>query len=426
MQTNNRGTNRARLDFTSVLFYILLVGFGFMNIYSASTGSDPEFSLSLKEVYVRQLIWMFGSFLLIVLVAFSNPNFFEFSAYVIYGITTALLIAVLLVGREVSGAKSWFGFGGIGIQPSEFAKFGTALAVAKYLGTYGVKFKGWKNIGITLALILVPMTIVLLQNDTGSALVFLSFTLVLYREGLPGYFLIAAVWATILSLATVIFSVQGWNQYWILAVIGTIALLFFLLFRRNRQAWWLIATIAIGSWLLVQVAHWGYYKILQTHQRDRIEVILQLKKDDKGVGFNLIQSKTAIGAGRAFGRGFLQGTQTKMGFVPEQHTDFIFCTVGEEWGVVGITVFFFIYFGLLYRLVMLSERQTTRFGRVLGYSVTSILFFHIAINIGMTIGLVPIIGIPLPFVSFGGSSLWAFTLLLFTFLKLDERRLSYV
>jgi rod shape determining protein RodA len=426
MPTNSRGTNRARLDFTSVLFYILLVGFGFINIYSASTGADPEFSLSLKEVYVRQLIWMFGSFLLIVLVAFSNPNFFEFSAYVIYGITTALLIAVLLVGREVSGAKSWFGFGGIGIQPSEFAKFGTALAVAKYLGTYGVKFKGWKNISITLALILVPMSIVLLQNDTGSALVFLSFALVLYREGLPGYFLIAAVWATILSLATIIFSAQGWKEYWILAGIASIALLFFLLFRKNRQAWWLIATIAIGSWILVQVAHWGYYNILQTHQRDRIEVILQLKKDDKGVGFNLIQSKTAIGAGRAFGRGFLQGTQTKMGFVPEQHTDFIFCTVGEEWGVVGITVFFFIYFGLLYRLVILSERQTTRFGRVLGYSVTSILFFHIAINIGMTIGLVPIIGIPLPFVSFGGSSLWAFTLLLFTFLKLDERRLSYV
>jgi rod shape determining protein RodA len=426
MPTNNRGTNRARLDLTSVLFYILLVGFGFMNIFSASTGADTEFSLSLKEVYVRQLIWMFGSFLIIILVAFSNPNFFEFSAYVIYGITTALLIAVLLVGREVSGAKSWFGFGGIGIQPSEFAKFGTALAVAKYLGTYGVKFKGWKSIGITLGLILLPMLIVLLQNDTGSALVFLSFALVLYREGLPGYFLIAAVWAVILSLATIVFSAEGWNQYWILAAIGSIGLLFILLFRKNRQAWWLIGTLALGSWILVQAAQWGYTNILQTHQRNRIEVILQLKKDDKGVGFNLIQSKTAIGAGRALGRGFLQGTQTKMGFVPEQHTDFIFCTVGEEWGVLGITFFFVVYFGLLYRLVILSERQTTRFGRVLGYSVTSILFFHIAINIGMTIGLVPIIGIPLPFVSFGGSSLWAFTLMLFTFLKLDERRLSYV
>jgi rod shape determining protein RodA len=426
MPTNNRGTNRARLDFTSVLFYVLLVGFGFLNIYSASTGAEPEFKLSLKEVYVRQLIWMFGSFLIIVLVAFSNPNFFEFSAYVIYGITTALLIAVLLVGREVSGAKSWFGFGGIGIQPSEFAKFGTALAVAKYLGTYGIKFKGWKSVGITLGLILVPMLIVLLQNDTGSALVFLSFVLVLYREGLSGYFLIASVWAVMLSLTTIVFSAQGWNQYWILAAIGSVAFLLILLFRKTRQTWWLIGAIAFGSWILVQIAQWSYTNILQTHQRDRIEVILQLKKDDQGVGFNLNQSKTAIGAGRAFGRGFLQGTQTKMGFVPEQHTDFIFCTIGEEWGVFGITLFFLVYFGLLYRLVILSERQTTRFGRILGYSVTSILFFHLATNIGMTIGLVPIIGIPLPFVSFGGSSLWAFTLLLFTFLKLDERRLSYV
>jgi len=425
MPQYNKGTNRAKLDFASVIFYVFLIGFGFLNIYSASTGTEAGFRFSLKEIYVRQLIWIMGSFLLIVVVAFSNPNFFEFSAYVLYAITTALLIAVLLVGREVSGAKSWFGFAGIGIQPSEFAKFGTALAVAKYLGTYGVKFKGWKNISITLTLILLPMGIVLLQNDTGSALVFLSFALVLYREGLPGYFLIAAVWATILSLAAIVFSSNGWNEYWILAAITALGLLIALLFRRNRQAWWLIAAIAAGSWLLVQTAQWGYGKVLQPHQRDRIEVILQLKKDDKGVGFNLNQSKTAIGAGRAFGRGFLQGTQTKMGFVPEQHTDFIFCTIGEEWGVAGITVFFFVYFGLLYRLVILSERQTTRFARVLGYSVTSILFFHILINIGMTIGLVPIIGIPLPFVSFGGSSLWAFTLLLFTFLKLDERRLSY-
>jgi rod shape determining protein RodA len=213
--------------------------------------------------------------------------------------------------------------------------------------------------------------------------------------------------------------------YWILLPLSGIALIFLFLFRKSR--FWMALTIGLvlASWGFTKVVSFTYKNVLYDYQRDRIEIILGLKKDDKGVGFNLIQSKIAIGAGRWTGRGFLEGTQTKMGFVPEQHTDFIFCTIGEEWGFIGVLLFLTVYFGLLFRLVLLSERQTTNFARVLGYSVTSILFFHLCINIGMTIGLVPIIGIPLPFVSFGGSSLWAFTLLLFTFLKLDERRLSY-
>jgi rod shape determining protein RodA len=425
-QINSRQNLKARLDFPSVFIYILLVGIGYFNIYSASTGAEPEFVISMKQVYTRQLAWMAGAFLIIILVAFSNPNFFEFTAYVIYGITILLTIAVLFFGREVSGAKSWFGYGGIGIQPSEFAKFGTALALAKFLGGYGVKFKGWKNISIALLLFLLPMAIILKQNDTGSALVFLSFFLVLYREGLPGYFLLAAVWTGVLSLTTIILTAKNIDMLWLGGILAALALLFFLIFRKNKQAWWLIGMIAVGSWLISQLIGFAYQTVLKDYQRDRIEIILELKKDDQGVGFNLIQSKTAIGAGRLFGRGFLQGTQTKMGFVPEQHTDFIFCTIGEEWGFLGITIFFALFFGLLYRLVVLSERQTTNFGRILGYSVTSILFIHVLINIGMTIGLVPIIGIPLPFISAGGSSLLAFTLMLFTFLKVDERRLSYV
>ncbi|MEY3983899.1 MAG: hypothetical protein RL160_1458 [Bacteroidota bacterium] len=424
--TRNQKTLSPKLDFTSVLLFTLLVFFGFLNIYSASSGGQSGFSLQVNQVATKQLIWMTGAFLLIILVTFSNPNFFEFTGYLFYGITVLLCLAVLLVGREVSGAKSWFGFAGIGIQPSEFAKFGTSLALAKFLGTYGVRFKGWKNIGISLAIFLLPMAIVLKQNDTGSALVFFSFFLVLYREGLPGYVLLAAIWLMILAvLSIVLLAYQLSLIYWILVPLSGIALVFLYLFRKSR--FWMAVTVGLvlASWGFTKIVSFTYKNVLYDYQRDRIEIILNLKKDDKGVGFNLIQSKIAIGAGRWTGRGFMEGTQTKMGFVPEQHTDFIFCTIGEEWGFIGVLLFLSVYFGLLFRLVLLAERQTTNFARVFGYSVISILFFHLCINIGMTIGLVPIIGIPLPFVSFGGSSLWAFTLLLFTFLKLDERRLSY-
>jgi len=422
----NRKTLNPKLDFTGVLLYTVLVLFGFLNIYSASSGAVPEFKFSMNQVYARQLIWMAGAFLLIVLVVFSNPNFFEFTGYIFYGITVLLCIAVLFIGHKVAGAKSWFGFGGVGIQPSEFAKFGTALALAKFLGTYGVRFKGWKNISISLAIFLVPMAIVLKQNDTGSALVFLSFFLVLFREGLPGYFLLGAVWLVILAVLTIVLLAYKLSLLvWIVLPLTAIALIFLYLFRNSRALMLLVVSIVLASWGFTRLVSFTYKQVLYDYQRDRIEIILGLKKDDKGVGFNLIQSKIAIGAGRWTGRGFLEGTQTKMGFVPEQHTDFIFCTIGEEWGFTGVLIFLGIYLTLLYRLVVLAERQTTNFGRVLGYCVTSILFFHLSINIGMTIGLVPIIGIPLPFVSFGGSSLWAFTLLLFTFLKIDERRLSY-
>ncbi len=422
----NRKNLNPKLDFIAVMLFSVLVLFGFLNIYSASSGTQPVFQLSMKQVYTKQLIWMAGAFLLIVLVAFSNPNFFEFTGYIFYGITVVLCLAVLFVGRKVSGAQSWFGFGGIGIQPSEFAKFGTALALAKFLGTYGVRFKGWKNIGISLAIFLIPMAIVLKQNDTGSALVFLSFFLVLYREGLPGYFLLGAVWLGILAVLTIVLLAYKLSLItWIVIPLTGIALLLIYLFRKSRFWMGIIVGFVLFSWVFTRLVSFTYKTVLYDYQRDRIEIILGLKKDDKGVGFNLIQSKIAIGAGRWTGRGFLEGTQTKMGFVPEQHTDFIFCTIGEEWGFAGVLLFLAVYLGLLFRLVMLAERQTTNFGRVLGYSVTSILFFHLCINIGMTIGLVPIIGIPLPFVSFGGSSLWAFTLLLFTFLKVDERRLSY-
>lgn len=411
-----------QLDALSVWLYVFLVLIGLLNIYSATSEVNQTFSFSLSGTAGRQLIWIGGAVLIIFTIAFANVAIIDYFAYGFYAFAILLNILVLFLGKEVSGAKSWFGFGGFGIQPSEFAKAATALAVAKYLGTYGIRFKGTRNVIITLGLFLLPMGVILAQNDTGSALVYLSFFLVLYREGLPGWILLSAVWLGIIAIARIVMEATGISHLWtygiILAVVGLISWFG----RKNRQLILATVLVAGASMLFSMAVGLAYTKILKGYQRDRIELVLGLKQDTKGMGYNLEQSKVAIGAGKLVGRGFLKGTQTKMGFVPEQHTDFIFCTIGEEWGFVGVSVFFVIYFGLLWRLIILAERQSTSFGRVLGYSVACILFFHISINIGMTIGIVPVIGIPLPFVSFGGSSLWAFTLMLFTFLKVDEKR----
>ncbi len=418
MRSRSSYQQTPRLDTIATLIYVALVLIGFISIYSASSGVNG-FVFDYKKEYGKQIIWIASAVLLAIVVVFANPNFFEFSAYVIYALTMLLLVAVLLFGREVSGAKSWFGYGGVGIQPSEFAKYGTALALARFLGTYGVRLKGWKNYSIALGFLLIPLALVLKQNDTGSALVFLSFFLVLYREGLPGFLLLLGVYIIALSLM----SIAGIQWYLLTPVLAGCAYLAW----RNRKSTKLVlltAAIAIGSVVYTFGVDKVYSK-LKPYQRDRIEIILGMKEDNKGAGFNLRQSKIAIGSGQMLGRGFLQGTQTKMGFVPEQHTDFIFCTIGEEWGFVGVLVFFGLYIGLLYRLVIMAERQVSTFGRVFGYSVTSILLIHFSVNIGMTIGLVPVIGIPLPFISFGGSSLWAFTLMFFTFLRIDEARIRY-
>lgn len=411
-----------KLDTLSVWLYAFLVLIGLLNIYSATADVNKIFDFSLSSTAGRQVIWIGGALIIILTIAFANVAIIDYFAYGFYAVTILLNIAVLFFGREVSGAKSWFGFGGIGLQPSEFAKVGTALALAKFLGTYGVKFKGNKNILTSLFIFLLPMAIILIQNDTGSALVFLAFVLVLYREGLPGYILLSAVWMGILGITVIIIVAKGIAFWWLPLILGCLALLLIYFGRKYKN--FIIAVLVITgiSIAFSYAVRFAYKIVLKNYQRDRIELVLGLKEDKKGMGYNLEQSKIAIGAGKVFGRGYLNGTQTKMGFVPEQHTDFIFCTIGEEWGFVGILVFFVIYFGLLYRIVYLAELQSTVFARVLGYSVACILFIHIAVNIGMTIGIVPVIGIPLPFVSFGGSSLWAFTLLLFTFLKVDEKR----
>jgi len=409
------------LDWVAVLLYSLLLLIGWLNIYSVTTDVNQE-GFYLSSVALKQLFWIGGAFLMIVVVSYTNVVFINYLSYYTYGFFILLNISVLFLGREVAGAKSWFGFGGIGIQPSEFAKLATAMALAKFLGGYGMRFKGLKNIAISLGIITLPLIVVLAQNDTGTALVFFSFYLVLYREGMPGYILMSAIWFGILAITSIYLNSYEISIYWLYGILISIATALFYFFRKHKQILWAIGLVIAISLAFSTVIGWAYDTLFKEYQKDRIEIVLGLKEDPRGMGYNLDQSKIAIGAGQVNGRGFLNGSQTKMGFVPEQHTDFIFCTIGEEWGFLGVFVFFSIYLIFITRLIIISERQSDTYGRILGYSAASIFFFHWLINIGMTIGLVPVIGIPLPFISFGGSSLWGFTLLLFVFLRYDQAR----
>lgn len=421
MKYENQQSREGRSDWITVVLFALLVTIGWLNIHSVTSDVNQE-GLQISAIALKQLFWIGGALLIMIVISYANVVFVHYLSYYIYGFVLLLNISVLFLGREVAGAKSWFGFGGIGIQPSEFAKLATAMALAKFLGGYGMRFKGLKNIGISLAIISAPLIIVLAQNDTGTALVFLSFYLVLYREGMPGYILLSAIWFGILSIASIYLNSFEVSFAWLYATLLTLGFSIAYLFRKVKQALIAIAFIVSISMLFSAVIGWTYDKLFKEYQKDRIEIVLGLKADPRGMGYNLDQSKIAIGAGQWNGRGFLNGTQTKMGFVPEQHTDFIFCTIGEEWGFLGVLVFFSIYLAFITRLVLIAERQSDTYGRILGYSAASIFFFHWLINIGMTIGLVPVIGIPLPFISFGGSSLWGFTLLLFVFLRYDQAR----
>ncbi len=421
MKYENQQSRDGRSDWIAVALFALLITIGWLNIYSVTSDVNQE-GFQISAIALKQLFWIGGALLIMIVVSYANVVFIHYLSYYIYVFVLLLNISVLFLGREVSGAKSWFGFGGIGIQPSEFAKLATAMALAKFLGAYGMRFKGLKIIGISLAIITAPLIIVLAQNDTGTALVFLSFYLVLYREGMPGYILLSAVWFGILSITSIYLNSFDVSFIWLYGTLIVLGLAIAFAFRKVRQALIAIAFIVSISLVFSAVIGWTYDNLFKEYQKDRIEIVLGLKADPRGMGYNLDQSKIAIGAGQWNGRGFLNGTQTKMGFVPEQHTDFIFCTIGEEWGFFGVLVFFSIYLAFVSRLVLIAERQSDTYGRILGYSAASIFFFHWLINIGMTIGLVPVIGIPLPFISFGGSSLWGFTLLLFVFLRYDQAR----
>jgi rod shape determining protein RodA len=410
-----------RIDWVVVGLYLALVFIGWLNIYAAVYNESHNHIVDLTQKYGKQMIFIIAAIFLALGILIIDPKFFSQFAWFIYGFFLFMLVVVIFSGREVAGSKGWFAIGGFGIQPAEFAKMATVLALAKYLGTLDVSIAKFRSVAIASAIILVPAVVVLLQHDTGSAIVFLALVIVLYRAGLTGLIPLAFIVLPVLGILALVVS-----KLILVAILLLVAGGVYFFSNRKMRTILLISAIFLSSVGFVFSVDYSVNHILEPHQRNRIHVLLGQDVDLKGAGYNVNQSLIAIGSGRFFGKGFLQGTQTKYNFVPEQSTDFIFCTVGEEWGFLGSAILLILYMSLFIRVILMAERQRSRFSRFYGYGVASILFFHFAINIGMTLGLVPVIGIPLPYVSYGGSSLWAFTVLLFIFIRQDSYRYELV
>ena len=467
------------VDWLTILLYVLMVTIGWFSICGASYEFETAGLFELSSRPGSQLMWIFSSVALIFVIMMLESDFFDVFAYLIYAAVIVLLIATIFLAPNIKGSHSWLVLGPVRLQPAELAKFATALAVAKFMNGYGFKLGTLKNFSITLGLIFLPMICILLQKETGSALVYLAFFLMLYREGMSGYFLLAGVCAVlffvtgmkyaevvagvtplaelivpclILLITVMLVYVERKDQrsvLYMLSVIGAafaiggivsffmpvdfsliaiglvLASVLFLIYLSIHNWVWhyvLIAVFALASLGFLFSVNYVFNEILEPHQQVRIKVSLGLEDDPSGAGYNVNQSKIAIGSGGLWGKGFLNGTQTKLKYVPEQDTDFIFCTVGEEQGFIGASTVLVLFAIFIIRLIVLAERQDNTFGRVYGYSVASIFLFHLAINVGMVTGLTPVIGIPLPFFSYGGSSLWGFTILLFIFLRLDASR----
>ncbi|WP_316816083.1 rod shape-determining protein RodA [Pedobacter nyackensis] len=421
---NQQSSNRFffNVDWITILIYVALCAIGYVNIYASIPHTEEESAaFNFATNYGKQLIFIITGLILGLSILLLDAKFFSIFAPIIYGITILLLLAVLVIGRNVGGNQAWIPIYSFRLQPSELAKFGTALLLARYISSFNPKLTTLKPVLIAAAIIVLPMCLIMLQPDAGSMLVFLSFMFPLYREGLPGYWLII-FWGMVL-----LFILNLYLTSWLLiSIILALGALFIYFNKKKQQRMIIIGIITLSAIGYLFIAKLMFENVLQPHQRTRIELILGLKTDPKGAGYNVNQSKIAIGSGQLTGRGFGEGTQTKYGYVPEQSTDFIFSTIGEEWGFVGCFVVIALYMFLLLRVVNLAERQRSTFSRVYGYCVACIIFFHVFINIGMTIGIVPVIGIPLPFISYGGSSLWSFTVLLFIFLKLDSNRMGFI
>lgn len=407
------------IDWVTVILFLILAIIGWINIYAAVYNEEHSSIFDFSQRYGKQLIWIFAALGIAFIIVAIDSSFFTTFAYLIYGISILSLMAVLVVGTEIAGSKSWFQLGGIAIQPAEFAKFATCLALAKYLSTFNVTLIRIKTKIIAAAIILLPAFLVLLQNDTGSALVYGIFILVMFREGLTGNILLVGFLVALLFVITLLL-----NNLYIIGILLLLAISIFYFMKRNRKnIVTLLAMLVFASGFVYSVDY-TFENVLEPHHKKRINVLLGKEIDLHGAGYNVHQSKIAIGSGGIAGKGFLNGTQTKYDFVPEQDTDFIFCTIGEEWGYLGSLTVIALFMALIIRLIKLAERQRSDFGRIYGYGVASIIFFHFTVNIGMTIGLLPVIGIPLPFISYGGSSLWAFTILLFIFVRQDANRLQ--
>lgn len=470
---DQRNNILANLDWISILLWLVMLAFGWMNIYSANIMEAEEGIFDFTQRYGKQLIWIGASFLIAVIIMVLDAKFYIHFAYILYAILVVILAGVLVFGREINGAKSWFVIGSFQLQPSEFAKPITALALASMLTSHNFNIRNLKHLISAVALIMVPPLLILLQPDLGSVLVYFAFIFVLYREGFSGNVMMMLIALMLLFLATLILdksivllvvlfvslliytfvgksfrntllillgfgltfgALYGINRLvdaglstFLMGLLAVLPLSFYLVFRGVRDRTYPALKVLAGAvvaLLFIITVNYAINNVLKPHQQHRIYVTLGLEDDPQGVGYNVNQSKIAIGSGGFSGKGYLDGTQTKLHFVPEQSTDFIFCTVGEEWGFLGTTFVILLYTGFLLRMIVLAERQRSPFSRVFGYSFISIVFIHFMINIGMTIGLLPVIGIPLPFFSYGGSSLWAFTMFFFIFLRLDANRLE--
>jgi rod shape determining protein RodA len=463
------------IDKITVLLFLVLVTLGWFNIYAAVYNEEHTGILDLSQRYGKQFIWIIATLVIVIFIIIIDARFYFFFSWFIYGGIILLLLLVLIIGKEINGARSWFQFGQLSFQPSEFAKFGTALVLADFLSKRRQELARFKVILPSVAIILFPALLVALQPDMGSTVVFFSFFLILFREGMSPYIFVSGLLMLVLFFFTLIFSdvlleislvgvaflvtyfatrklklcITGLGifiliagslyvlDHYIIKSIGNKIIILisvilsglafaYYIYQKKAASVLIIYLFLLGSILYVDSVDYVYSHILKPHQRERVEIMLGFKSDPHGTGYNVNQSLISIGSGGMTGKGYLQGTQTKFKFVPAQSTDFIFCTIGEEWGFLGSSVVIGLYIFLLLRLVLLAERQRSVFSRIYGYGVISILFIHFFVNIGMAIGLVPVIGIPLPFLSYGGSSLWGFTILLFIFLRLDASRTEYL
>ena len=499
----HRGRGLAKtIDWWLVACWFMLIMIGWANIYASIHSSEPSSIFDFASRSGKQFVWMATSLGLAGLILFViNPRFYEGFSVPIYALTIVLLIAVIFLGIEVKGSRSWFAFGPVRLQPAEISKISTSLLLATVMSQLGYRISRWRDFIMAALIILVPMMIIVLQSETGSALVYVGFIFMLYREGLSGWLIFMIGMAILLFILTLtaspyvallvlvgvatlcIFLYSGRFKWWLILVVPAIVFFAFLpslmelltlnmvgaeqldaiaasieageavnlpfimkikpfhillgtsvasmpvigfqAFRDGNRFTHLALLGLLGGIVMVFSTDFLFNDVLQDHQRKRIEVLLGMKEDPSGVGYNVMQSKIAIGSGGLFGKGYLKGTQTTYGFVPEQSTDFIFCTIGEEWGFVGTSGVILLYVFLIWRIIRNAERSREGFTRIYGYCVACCIFMHLFINIGMTIGLMPVIGIPLPFVSYGGSSMWAFTIMLFIFIALDRNERKY-
>ena len=409
------------IDWLLVLFFTLLVGFGWINIYAASYTDESVQAFDFSSKYGKQLLWILFSIPLIILILFINSKFYQRFSSIFFILSLLTLIGLFLFGTEINGAKSWYRFGGIGLQPSEFAKAFTALALAKLMSDRKYNLSILKNQLKAFIIIFLPAFLIAL-HDPGSAIIYLAFFFVLNREWLTLAYIIFGALCIVLFIATILVGVK--------VIISSLFILIttFIIYNiyRNKRFlkfnWMKVVAMYLFSSLFIFSADYSYNNILKKHQRDRFEVILGKTSDTKQIGYNTDQSIQTISSGKFWGKGFLEGDKTQGNFVPAQDTDYIFSVVGEEWGFVGSSFVIVLFMALLYRIIYRAEKHANKFGRIYGYGVASILFFHLIVNIGMVIGVLPTVGIPLPFFSYGGSSLWGFTLLLFIFIKLDAQK----